>query len=207
MAYIREVFLPQTLEDAKHIALTNDPADPHKFQEETEFLMRLLQSQSLISKTTRALDFGCGMGRVSKMLIDTFGCVVQGVDQSESMRYFSHQYVAHKNFSVRPDIDGVFDFILAIFVLQHVEYPDKEIAYIYKHMSSDGTLLVVNEKRRFVPVGVDEQKYVVWKDDHVDIDGLLSTYFKLVRVCPYHKGKDILCALWQKQDLGLFWLS
>lgn len=198
MKYIHQVFLPATLEDAKNVSLSNDPTDPYKFREETEFLMDIIREQSLITEETRVLDFGCGMGRVSKMLIDTFHCRADGVDTSPSMRYFAHQYVAHKDFSVRPKITGTYDVALAAFVFQHVERPDIEISTLREHLHAGGKLLVVNEHKRLVPTGVNEEGFVVWSDDGIDIDALLSQSFSLLHSFPYYKHRDISCTLWQK---------
>ncbi len=200
MAYIRETFMPKTLDDAKHIALSGDPHDPHKFQEETDYLISLLREHALVHEHARVLDFGCGMGRVAKALIKVFGVRVTGVDTSSEMRYFAHQYVADPRFLVLPEPRGIYEVALAVFVLQHVEYPEKEVIRIRDHMTDDGVLLVVNEKRRFVPAAVDEFGYVIWEHDGVDIEELLNRYFMRVEAYSYYRGKDISCTLWRKSQ-------
>src|SRR3989344_8038768 len=94
MTYIHEVFLPQTLEAAKHVALTSAPQDPQKFERETQFLVDFLRAQGLVSADTRVLDFGCGMGRVAKALIQQNGCSEEGTDVSPAMRHFAEGDVA-----------------------------------------------------------------------------------------------------------------
>ena len=92
MPYIHEVFLPQTIDAAKQAALSADPADPQKFEKETQFLVDFLKEKNLIPLGTQVLDFGCGMGRVSRALA-LLDCAVEAVDYSPAMRHFAQWYL------------------------------------------------------------------------------------------------------------------
>ena len=70
MRYIKEVFDVASLEYAKHVVLTSDPANPQKFEKETNFLINAISDQSIITSESTVLDFGCGMGCVSKEIIE-----------------------------------------------------------------------------------------------------------------------------------------
>jgi cyclopropane fatty-acyl-phospholipid synthase-like methyltransferase len=80
--YIKEVFNSKTLEQAKNTCLTFDPSDPNKFENETRFLVDFLKQNELLNKDSLVLDYGCGVGRISKMIIDDIGCRIAGVDIS-----------------------------------------------------------------------------------------------------------------------------
>jgi 2-polyprenyl-3-methyl-5-hydroxy-6-metoxy-1,4-benzoquinol methylase len=82
----------------------------------------------------RALDFGCGVGRLSKGLSSYFG-EVHGVDISEEMVRLAKQYTPSCTFHVNSADDlklfqnDYFDFIYSNIVLQHQS--TKEIAKAY----------------------------------------------------------------------------
>lgn len=82
----------------------------------------------------KALDFGCGVGRLSKSLRSYFG-EVYGVDISEGMVALAKQFTPSCTFLVneRDDLkvfpDNFFDFIYSNIVLQH--QPTQEIARGY----------------------------------------------------------------------------
>lgn len=190
MPYVKEVFDVVTFDQAKNVVLTDDPNDPNKFDTETDFLINTINEQPFITMTdeTIVLDFGCGMGRVSKQLVSRFNCNVTGVDISPSMLTFARLYVAKPDkFTATHsyDIPESVDVAISTFVLQHVEDPLKEIANIYNVLKPGGYLILVNENKRFVPSDVDANRYIVWKDDKFDIFGELDTRFKTVNRVKY----------------------
>ena len=85
----------------------------------------------------KALDFGCGVGRLSQRLADHFKQVV-GVDISCNMLALAREYNRHgaRVEYIHNNVnnlelfgDGTFDFVYSNIVLQHVE-PEYAIAYI-----------------------------------------------------------------------------
>jgi SAM-dependent methyltransferase len=83
-----------------------------------------------------ALDFGCGVGRLSRALAEHFENVV-GVDISSAMLAEARRLNAGRAIefvlNIRPDLsvlaDASFDFVLSLLVLQHME-PRYGEAYI-----------------------------------------------------------------------------
>lgn len=84
-----------------------------------------------------ALDFGCGVGRLSQALAEHFDRVT-GVDLSEEMLALARTYNRHGPrvtyvHNTRPDLrvlgEGGFDFVYSILTLQHLEPADAR-AYI-----------------------------------------------------------------------------
>jgi ubiquinone/menaquinone biosynthesis C-methylase UbiE len=98
-------------------------------QEEIDNTMADLATLGLEPKSGRALDFGCGAGRLTQALADRFD-EVWGVDIAPSMIELAHRYNRHPArcryfLNDRPDLrlfeDGSFDFIYSNITLQHIE--------------------------------------------------------------------------------------
>ncbi len=199
MTYIKETFDAQSLEHAKDIVLSPDPAHPNKFEEETQYLVDFIAHQGLISASSKVLDFGCGMGRVAKKVIERFNCAVVGVDISARMLVFARQYVRSERFSAAFAYnESDIDVAVAAFVLQHTEDPAQEIRAIAQALKPGGTLVLLDDGKRFVPGGVDAQGYVVWRDDGVDMLAILSTYFTNQGYFPYLNRSEKVLSVWQK---------
>lgn len=179
MPYIKEVFDVTTFEQAKHVVLTSDPNDPKKFENETNFLIdTIAEHLNELNSDSVVLDFGCGMGRISRELINRFNCKVIGLDISASMLTFAKLYTANiKKFEGTHSYttpESV-DFAISILALQHSEDPKKEIDNIVSVLKPGGYFILLNEKQRFVPSDVDSQSYIVWKDDGFDIFNYASS--------------------------------
>jgi SAM-dependent methyltransferase len=121
-------------------SILTDPArqgglwDEEQFYEtgvrEVEALMSRLDELGLPSERRRALDFGCGAGRITIPLAGHFGETV-GVDIAPAMVEFAskrnRQDNCHFLLNVRGDLsiieDRSFDFVYSRLVLQHVPPP------------------------------------------------------------------------------------
>lgn len=198
MPYVKEIFDVVTFEQAKHVVLTSDPDDPKKFEKETNFLVDAIAEQNFIRLTDSSIvfDFGCGMGRIARELINRFKCKVIGLDISESMLMFAKLYTANMNkfqgttsYSTPESVDVA----LSVLALQHAENPQKEIDNIVSVLKPGGIFILLNENKRFVPSDVDSQNYIVWNDDGFDIFGYVESKLAEVKRVPYVSGKhDII---------------
>ena len=91
-------------------------------------IMTKLEDQGIEITFERAMDFGCGLGRLSKALAAKFEQVV-GVDHSANMIEQAEQmvdlpnckFVHSGNRRLAETGLGKFDFILSLLVLQHAE--------------------------------------------------------------------------------------
>ena len=130
--YYKDMFKVQDLEQAKNIILTEEQQGGdyrQRWERETEYMKTLFAGGlgDLNGKTV--LDFGCGIGRLSKALLEQYDCRVLGVDISPDMRRMAAEYVNSDRFSVisyemfcalaeRGGLKA--DCAIAVYVLQHV---------------------------------------------------------------------------------------
>lgn len=106
-------------------------------QKEVDEVLEDIRKLGLVFSRGRALDFGCGVGRLTQALAKHFTQVV-GVDIAHSMidlarRYNRHgsdcRYVLNEVADLRQFPEDDFDFVYSNIVLQHME-PDYSKAYI-----------------------------------------------------------------------------
>lgn len=172
----------RSLPDAKRIILTEQEgrSPEERWETESPYLASLTAEKCEVGAFSILLDYGCGVGRLAKLLIEKMSCAVVGVDTSPSMRALSAQYVSHDRFlACAPDALRLvvrplhsFDVALAVWVLQHIPNPDQAIQEIYRSLNpSVGRLFVVNNLNRCVPTDRG------WYDDGIDLRGLLEKRF------------------------------
>lgn len=186
MPYLKEAFDVITLNQAKQVVLTNSTDE--SFVNETNYFIEKIQDNVYIDNNTVILDFGCGMGRISKELVERFDCNVFGIDISESMLTFAKFYVSNfEKFKALNSYDKTesIDIAISVLVLQHTENPVREINNIFNVLKPNGTFIVVNEKHRLVPVGVDKNQFVIWEDDKIDVISYIDSKFKKILSVPY----------------------
>lgn len=110
----------------------------------------------------RALDFGCGPGRLTQALANRFAAV-WGVDIAPSMieqaeRYDRHHGTCHYSVNERADLkmfeSESFGFIYSVIVLQHIK-PRYQRAYIreFVRILAPGGVLVFQLPSEAIPVG------------------------------------------------------
>ena len=188
MTYITQVFDVTTFDQAKHVVLTKDPDNPNKFDNETNYLVEKIADAISIKDTDTVLDFGCGMGRVSKKLIEQFNCNVIGMDISDSMKTFAKLYVSSpQKFQTTvqlPEANSI-DTALAILVLQHVENPKQEIENIVNSLKPNGYFILLNEDNRLVPSDVDKNNYIIWNNDNFNVFDEVEKHLTKVKSFPY----------------------
>jgi SAM-dependent methyltransferase len=183
LTYNPEIFSVPNLSQAKNIILTAESSTTEeRWKTETPMLAALIAANSKIGPDTVVLDYGCGIGRMTKELIARHGCRVIGVDISPSMRALSVEYVNSDSFFACPPamlkvlIDGGLrvDLAISIWVLQHCLSPGIDIGYLRDALKPGGGLFVVNNIHRAVPT-----KEAGWASDGIDIKGTLARIFSL----------------------------
>jgi len=162
LQYNPKIFDTKTIEEAKKIILTPTfgMEIEERWEKETLFLKEEIASFFKdLDTNSVVVDYGCGIGRISKEIIEKIGCKVIGVDISESMRTMAKEYVKSPNFeAISPTLfrekvlDGLrCDGILAIWALQFALEPLSDVAFLKTALKQNGLLYVVNNKISTVP--------------------------------------------------------
>jgi cyclopropane fatty-acyl-phospholipid synthase-like methyltransferase len=181
VTYRPEIFSVSNIEEAKAIILTAESSTTDaRWEHETPLMCRLLKAHAQLGADSVVLDFGCGIGRMAKALIDEYSCRVIGVDISPSMRSLSVQYVnSDRFFSCSPEMLALilqgglrFDLAISVWVLQHCLKPIDDIKTIRDGLKPGGGLFAVNNVHRAVPT-----RERGWVTDGIDIKAVLDGEF------------------------------
>src|SRR5262249_57948400 len=109
-----------------------------RWDRETRYHVEDIGTHLNMRPESLVLDYGCGLGRLAKELIETYHCRVIGVDQSRSMCLLAPGYVLSERFTVwlpmvlDKMIAGGFrvDAAICLWVIQHAADPLKTIERI-----------------------------------------------------------------------------
>ena len=198
--YTPSVFDVRDVEEARRIVLTPEAGTTtdERWARETPYLVDRILERFALDARHVVLDFGCGLGRMAKALIDATHCFVIGVDLSLSMRQLAPGYVASPRFAAiaPPVLDLLIarglrvELALSIWVLQHVARPQPDIRRIREALRPDGALFVANNVRRAVPTDRG------WAHDGLDIRTMLASAFEETwsGTLPHEIGGDVLPA-------------
>jgi SAM-dependent methyltransferase len=214
--YFPDVFNVRDIEHAKRVILTDEGsgADTNaRWTIETPYVMELIAGALALRRDMIVLDYGCGIGRLAKAIIEAFGCCVVGVDISASMRELAAAYVGSEQFVVLAPVQ--FDALvrgglrvnaaIAVWVLQHCFAPADDIARIGRSLAPDGRMFVLNMPKRAVPAvleGKSAEHGFVWALDGIDVTALLRGAFRVEAEGEPDKSRTPNMA-----DAGAYWMS
>jgi SAM-dependent methyltransferase len=132
-------------------------------------LLRDLDAQGIVFNRGAALDFGCGVGRLTQALAPHFARAV-GIDISPSMLDVARRrnrfpervsYVSNQTADLRAFQDGTFDFLVSLIVLQHLP-PDIGVGYLrefFRVLAPAGVLVFQLPSHRRRPVVMPDAAY------------------------------------------------
>lgn len=185
--YNAGVFEVRSIEEAKRIALTaEDTTTEQRWRVETPYLGAAIAKFLEPGKDSLVLDYGCGIGRMAKELIERCDCSVIGVDISLSMRQLGPAYVGSGRFAacswavLESMIEHGLraDGAIAIWSLQHSPRVEDDVARLDRALKPGAGLFVCNINRAAVPTDRG------WLDTGFDIKALLANAFEEVAIEP-----------------------
>ena len=193
----------ETVDEAVHIITTptEGMTAQQRWEQETPALMAIIER--FVKPESLVLDYGCGIGRLSKPLIEKLRCKVVGLDISPNMRALAASLVDSPYFfalssEMFDEMRMPFDAAISVWALQHCLDLQKAIQQIRSDLQLGGNLFIVNNVTRCVPVEGGE-----WADDGLDVhEMIIDGGFKLIE-----RGKlDESVAPGWMQD-GTFWAA
>jgi SAM-dependent methyltransferase len=188
LRYRPEIFDTPDIGSAKEIILQPEPGmdTDARWIRETDFLGDWMAEALQMNSSALALDFGCGLGRLSKIFTDRFGVATVGVDISASMRAMAADYVGSSLFAavssemfsslVRSGFRA--DIAVAAWVLQHVLDLPGELDRLWLALKPGGVFVVLNMHRRCIPTTAG------WADDQQDVHAQIMSRFEGVAEIP-----------------------
>lgn len=185
--YAPGVFAAEDLESARRIILTDEEGitSDERWRMETPYLLSLIEKHCPLTAESVVLDYGCGIGRLARELIERYNCLVIGADISIPMQALAVRYVKSGRFLVcaptaLPALGRCFDLALGVWVFQHALHPARDLDRVRAGLKEDARIFIVNEQRRCVPTDKG------WVDDSEDVMAMLATRF----ACQIHGRMD-----------------
>jgi cyclopropane fatty-acyl-phospholipid synthase-like methyltransferase len=181
--YMPSVFDKDSILEAKSIILTDeDTSTEERWIKETPYVAQRIMNYMALQSEDLIVDFGCGIGRVAKELIEKTGCSVLGVDISASMRSQAIEYVDDERFlAITPDMliqmikNGLkVDGVICIWVLQHIPFPDRQLNMLFQLLKDEGKVFIVNNHHAALPTNVGRV------NEGTDIKVVMKEYFEEV---------------------------
>jgi len=123
-----------------------------RWEQETPLFVDAI-TKRMTPATQRILDYGCGIGRISKKLLaQDPRIVITGVDNSKVQLDHATSYIGDSRFTgvIPQDLEGSFDLCFCIYVLQHVRAIDlrQTLWNIHSHLAPDALFIHCSSVRR-----------------------------------------------------------
>ena len=159
--YNKDFFIPKSFEDAKRIVIGYGGIETKdKWNIETNWIENLLREKNFLNEDSIVLDWGVGVGRLSKMLIDKFGCEVIGVDINNEMLNYAKEYVSSDKFTGIL-VDDLYKLnkkcthVIAVWTLQHSPHVNDDIKKIYMMTTYNAKMFIFENTLPVIPIKND----------------------------------------------------
>jgi ubiquinone/menaquinone biosynthesis C-methylase UbiE len=175
-----DFFKPFSIDHAKKIILT-DNTITDQWESETEWTINFFNEKNLFNKDSIVLDWGCGIGRLAKPIIEKFNCKVVGVDFQPNMLKYATEYVNNSNFTAISNEeffqlpDDYFTVGIAVWALMHTMNTPKIIEDIQKKLNYNSRFCVFDANDKAWPVKPIDIHDGVTEDD------ILLEYYSMDR--------------------------
>jgi ubiquinone/menaquinone biosynthesis C-methylase UbiE len=168
--YNPKFFEADSIDHAKKIILFDDTI-PDQWETETKWTMNFFREKNLFNEKSIVLDWGCGIGRLAKPIIEEFNCKVVGVDFQSSMLKYATEYVNHSNFTAINNEefyklpDDYFTVGIAVWAFQHCTNIEPIIKNAQRTLKNNSKLCIFDANIKAIPVEIIDDEYYATKDD------------------------------------------
>ena len=107
---------------------------------------KLARACMVTSTMKSVLDIGCGNPQKLRFLIAPFSEDITGIDLSKNVQHINEEFGEWIGCDIEksmPDIDKVFDLIIAADIIEHLHEP-KKLVELIKHVSDEKTLIILS---------------------------------------------------------------
>lgn len=133
-----------SVEQSRHIVLDYEAYDfESRWANETKFTMELISRYTNINSNSTVLDYGSGVGRLSKAIVERFDCHVDGYEPAEDLRKHSVEYVNNSKFSTVSDPKS-YDLIVCAWVALLIHDLDELYELFSSLLNPEGKVLVID---------------------------------------------------------------
>jgi SAM-dependent methyltransferase len=134
------------------VGTCNNVSFEDRWEKETPDFTRAILERVTVEKP-RILDYGCGVGRMAKEVLDQSSEVtVVGVDASAVQLQHAREYINNSRFSAMfpHELEGQFDLVYCLYVLQHIPAIEirEAIARMHYRLKSDGLFIYCSSDAR-----------------------------------------------------------
>lgn len=171
-----------SLEQARSVILTEEGGQTptERWEIETPYMADLICEKLRPQRGDLVLDYGCGVGRLSRAVRERADVGIWGVDISLNMRAMSQTYVKSSAFlasdpSMLDMARPQFKMAFAVWVLQHCHPLQANIDLLARSLTPGGLLFVANNAHRALPIGNG-----LWGNDGLDVKAELTQTFELL---------------------------
>jgi len=183
--YNYDFFTPISVEHAKEIVLGHGIYNTNnRWNIETEWTKRLFKTQNFLNENSIVLDWGCGIGRLSKMMIETFNCQVVGVDINQPMLNFAKEYVNDVRFTtlLLKDFESntiKFTNAISVWTLQHSDAIDYDLHLIKRSLEKEASIFIFEMLEPSIPLKGNSQG--TWGIIPVSNQAIIKKYFSEIK--------------------------
>ena len=107
---------------------------------------KLARACMVTSNLKSVLDIGCGNPQKLRFLLAPFSEDITGIDLPENVQYINEEFGEWIGCDIEksmPEIDKVFDLVIAADIIEHLHEP-KKLVELIKHVSDDKTLIIMS---------------------------------------------------------------
>ena len=112
-------------------------------------LLEVLDDKLFILKNKKILEAGCGAGRFTEIILKAKPQELFSIDLSNAVEANYKNHMTYKNLSIcqasildLPFIEGSFDFVVCLGVIQHTPNPEETIERLVQQLKKGGIILI-----------------------------------------------------------------
>jgi len=143
-------WIASDVEHSKRLVFDYEAFDFEKrWENETQFTIDLIDAHTSLDHTSRVLDYGSGVGRLAKPVIERFGCCVDAYEPSADLRLHAKTYVGDERYQHVTE-PQTYDLIICAWVALLIDDVDGLYDMFASVLKPTGMLLVIDYEHQLL---------------------------------------------------------